>query len=127
MNEKRFRKLAAIGVETRDWYRTLGDPEAPRGIVAWGSAFGLLREWVAAHPDHRIFLPEILHPFPLEAFEAWRRGLSWAAVVELSYQGQFHRYLSGLTDLRGVPSIARSGGTPLTASELDRYLLEVTS
>jgi len=127
MNEKRFRKLVAMAAETRDWFRTLGEPNAARGVVAWGSEYGLLREWVVTHPDTRVFLPEIIHPFPLEAFEAWRRGLQSLAVVEMNYQGQFHRYLSSLTDLRGVRSIARSGGMPMTASELDRYLSEATS
>lgn len=124
MNEKRFRKLAAVANETRYWFRTLGSDAATRGIVAWGSQYGLLREWVLAHPDTRIFLPEILHPFPLDAFQEWRRGLASLAVVELNYQGQFHKYLSSLTDLSGVKSVARSGGVPLSAAELDRFLTE---
>jgi 2-oxoglutarate ferredoxin oxidoreductase subunit alpha len=127
MNEKRFRKLDGIAIETRDWFRTLGVAGATRGIVAWGSEYGLLREWITAHPDYRAYLPEIIHPFPLEAFETWRRGLTSLAVVELNYQGQFHRYLSGLTDLRGARRVTRSGGTPMTAAELDRYLTEATA
>jgi 2-oxoglutarate/2-oxoacid ferredoxin oxidoreductase subunit alpha len=126
MNEKRFRKLDAIALETADWYRTLGEPGATKGIVAWGSEYGLLREWVAAHPDFRVFLPEIIHPFPLAGFEAWRRGLVSLAVVELNFQGQFHKYLSSLTDVRDARSVTRSGGTPMSASELDRYLTEAT-
>jgi 2-oxoglutarate ferredoxin oxidoreductase subunit alpha len=123
MNEKRFRKIPAIAEASGSWYRLLGRPEAPCGIVAWGSQYGLLREWVVSHGEFRVFMPEILHPFPLEAFEKWRQGLSTCAVVELSYQGQFHRYLSGITDMRGVRSLARSGGVPLNAREL-RGLLE---
>ncbi len=69
MNEKRFRKMAAIARDTRDWYRTLGASGARRGIVAWGSQYGLLREWLGANADHRVFLPEIIHPFPIDAFE----------------------------------------------------------
>ncbi|HEU4725666.1 MAG TPA: 2-oxoacid:acceptor oxidoreductase family protein [Candidatus Eisenbacteria bacterium] len=126
MNEKRFRKLEAIARDSREWYRTLGAASAPKGIVAWGSAYGLLREWVAARPEYRVFLPEIIHPFPLEAFESWRRGLSSLAVVEMNFQGQFHRYLSSLTDLRDARRVTRSGGTPMTAAELDRYLTEAT-
>lgn len=126
MNRKRFRKLEAIAEETADWVRVLGRAGAPRGIVAWGSTYGLLREWVAAHPEYRVFLPEILHPFPLAAFERWRAGLERCAVVELSFQGQFHRYLAGLTDMRGVSSIARSGGAPLQMSELATRLEEET-
>lgn len=127
MNEKRFRKLIAVAEVTRDWYRTLGDEKAANGIVAWGSTFGLLREWVVAHPEWKVFLPEIIHPFPLDGFNAWRQGIHRLAVVELNYQGQFHRYLSGLTDLRGARSIARSGGAPMTAAELERLLEEAGS
>jgi 2-oxoglutarate ferredoxin oxidoreductase subunit alpha len=123
MNEKRFRKFAAIAVETRDWYRTLGREGAPRGIVAWGSMYGMLREWVIAHPDYRVFLPEIVHPFPVEALERWRQGLEHCAVVELSFQGQFYRMLAGLTDVSKLRSITRGGGVPMTTHEL-RALLE---
>lgn len=124
MNEKRFKKLEAVAHDARDWYRLLGRPDAPHGIVAWGSQFGLLREWVAGHPEYRVFLPEIIHPFPLAGFEAWRQGLTSTTVIELSFQGQFHRYMSSLTDLSGARSIARSGGVPLTMTELTRLLLE---
>lgn len=82
----------------------------------------MLREWIAAHPDWRVFLPEILHPFPLESFEEWRRDLDELSVVELSFQGQFHRYLASLTDLSGVRSLARSGGLPMSGRELDARL-----
>lgn len=122
MSEKRFRKLAAIGIDTKDWFRTLGRDGARHGIVAWGSSYGMLREWIAANPGWRVFLPEILHPFPLESFEAWRKDLDDTAVVELSFQGQFHRYLSSLTDLSGVRSLARSGGLPMSSRELTTLL-----
>jgi 2-oxoglutarate ferredoxin oxidoreductase subunit alpha len=124
MNEKRFKKIATIARETGDWYRTLGAPDAPKGIISWGSQYGLLREWVAARPEYRVFLPEILHPFPLEALERWRGGIQSCAVVELSYQGQFHRYLSSIADMRGVASITRSGGVPMSLSELSQLLKE---
>lgn len=126
MNAKRFRKLDAVAHETRGWFRLIGQLDAPRGIVAWGSQYGILREWVERHPEYRVFLPEIVHPFPLGALDEWRRGLSDLSIIELSYQGQFHRYLAGLTDLTGVRSIARSGGVPLTLTELTRLLTEVS-
>jgi len=124
MNQKRFRKLGAIEQDTKDWFRTLGAPSAPLGIVAWGSQYGILREWVASHPEYRVFLPEILHPYPLGAFEAWRKNLKSLAIVEMSFQGQLHHYLSGLTDIRDARSVTRSGGPPLKTSELKRLLEE---
>ena len=118
MSEKRFRKLDAMARETADWVRTIGDPDARRGIVAWGSTWGMLREFVREHPEFRVFCPEILLPFPLEAFARWRAGLADLAIVELSFQGQFHRYLSGLTDIAEARSVARSGGLPMSLEEL---------
>ena len=127
MNAKRFRKLEGIADETRDWYRVLGRADAPLGIVAWGSMYGLLHEWVRANPEYRVFLPEILHPFPLAGLAAWRNGLARTWTLELSFQCQFHRYLTSLTDLSGVVPVARSGGLPLSTAELSRMLTEASS
>ena len=127
MNTKRFRKLDGIAAETGDWFRALGRADAPLGIIAWGSMYGLLLEWVRENPEYRVFLPEILHPFPLAGLAAWRRGLARTWTLELSFQRQFHRYLSSLTDLGGVTPIARSGGLPLSTAELSRMLTEASS
>ena len=90
MNEKRFRKFDAIAEETKDWYRTLGSAAAPRGIVAWGSMYGLMREWVLTHPEYRVFLPEIVHPFPIAALERWREGIEQGQ-LEFLIQFPVHR------------------------------------
>ncbi len=100
--------------------------DARRGIIGWGSSFGLLREWVEAHPDYRVFLPEALFPFPVAALEEWRRGLTWLGVLELSYRGQLRRYLAGLTDLTGAKGLTRSGGVPLSGPELSRLVEEAS-
>jgi 2-oxoglutarate ferredoxin oxidoreductase subunit alpha len=122
MSQKRFDKLDGIAVDTREWFRTMGAADAPKGIIAWGSTYGVLREWVRVHPDYRVFLPEMIHPFPLEALAAWRKGLSETSLVELSFQGQLHHYLSSITDMTGVRSVARSGGLPLSMRELATLL-----
>jgi 2-oxoglutarate ferredoxin oxidoreductase subunit alpha len=127
MNTKRFKKLEGIAAETAGWFRTLGRAEAPLGIIAWGSMYGLLDEWAREHPEYRVFLPEILHPFPLAALDTWRQGLARTWTLELSFQRQFHRYLSSLTDLSGVTAAARSGGLPLSTAELSRMLTEASS
>jgi 2-oxoglutarate ferredoxin oxidoreductase subunit alpha len=124
MNAKRFRKLEGIAADTRNWYRSFGPPDATRGIIAWGSHYGLLREWVATRDDYRVFMPVALHPFPIEAFETWEKGLRSAVTIELSYQAQFYKYLSSLTDTRKIKPIARSGGWPLKMRELNRLLEE---
>jgi 2-oxoglutarate ferredoxin oxidoreductase subunit alpha len=127
MNAKRFRKLTAVAAETGDWCRELGRPGAPRGIIAWGSHYGLLREWVRDHPEYTVFLPEILHPFPVAALRRWLDARQDAVVLELNFQGQFHRYLGTLLDMGGVRSLRRSGGAPLGRRELERMLQEARS
>ena len=122
MSEKRFSKLESIAADTRGWVRKFGDPKAAKGIIAWGSSFGMLSEWIETHPEYRVFMPEILHPFPLEAFTEWRKGLDETTTVELSYQGQFHRYLSSLTDMNGVRRFARSAGLPMSMRALHELL-----
>ncbi|MBI5837072.1 MAG: 2-oxoacid:acceptor oxidoreductase family protein [Candidatus Eisenbacteria bacterium] len=124
MSARRFRKVDAIAVETRDWFRTVGRDDAPRGIIAWGSQYGMLRKLVRVHPEYRAFLPEILYPFPLEAFEEWRKGLEWSGVVELSYTSQFFHYLGGLTSMTGVHRVARAGGIPMSLIEFDQLVSE---
>jgi pyruvate/2-oxoacid:ferredoxin oxidoreductase alpha subunit len=109
---------------TQDAFVALGRDDATHGVLAWGSTMGVLREWIALHPDFRAFLPEILEPFPIESFEKWRLGLTDLAVLELSFQGQLYRALAGVTDLTGARSATRSGGIPLTRRDLDRLLLK---
>jgi len=124
MNAKRFRKLDGVAEETRDGYRTLGRPDAPLGIVAWGSLYGLLREWVREHTEYQAFLPETIKPLPSAALRDWLAAREWAAVIELSFQGQFHRYLGTMLDMNRYPSLRRSGGVPLGHAELETMLKE---
>jgi 2-oxoglutarate/2-oxoacid ferredoxin oxidoreductase subunit alpha len=127
MNTKRFAKLDLVSRATQDAFVALGRDDATHGVLAWGSTMGVLREWIALHPDFRAFLPEVLEPFPIESFEKWRLGLTDLAVLELSFQGQLYRALAGVTDLTGARSATRSGGIPLTRRDLDHLLLEEKS
>jgi len=125
MSEKRFEKLETIALETSACFRMLGVPDAPRLLVGWGSTFGVLREFVAQHPEFRAFLPEVIHPFPRESFEEWRAGTHGGAVVELSYQGQLHQHMSSVCDMTRWTRACRSGGLPLSVAEL-AVMLEVS-
>lgn len=127
MNDRRFSRMDGIAAATAGWYRVMGASNAPLGLIAWGSTYGLLREFVAAHPEFTVFMPEILHPLPMEALQDWISHREWSAAVELSYQGQFHRHLVGHLGFDVLASIRRSGGVPLSMRELERRLAEVRS
>ena len=125
MNEKRFRKLEAIGQEAKNWYRYYGEKGISHLIVAWGSSAGVIKEYISKHPDTALFIPEMIHPFPSEALQRLSKGCKTVLVLEMNYQGQLYHYLKGCGAIDGnVRSIKRSGGVPFCLEELENMLKE---
>lgn len=122
MNAKRYRKLEAVAKKYALFDR-FGVPDPELGILCWGSSAGPVREAVerlnAQGAGVAAFVPRILAPLPLEAFNAFLYTCARALIVETSFAGQFHRYLRSLVDLpRDTRVLARSGGKALTMAEI---------
>ncbi len=123
MNAKRYRKLKPI----RDKYqrvRRYGPEKADLGIVCWGSSKGAVKEAVlmaeARGEKVAAFIPEMIFPFPVKAFEEFKRSVKQLLVIEISYAAQFYKYLRTFTTLPDDTIIfKRSGGKNLTISEVD--------
>ena len=123
MNAKRYRKLKPI----RDKYqraRRYGPEKADLGIVCWGSSKGAVKEAVlmaeARGEKVAAFIPEMIFPFPLKAFEEFKKSVRQLLVIEISYAAQFYKYLRTFTTLPEDTIIfKRSGGKNLTISEVD--------
>jgi 2-oxoglutarate ferredoxin oxidoreductase subunit alpha len=122
MNDKRFRKLAPLQ-DRADLFERQGAPDAPLGLVSWGSSAGVAREAFAIARARglpvKLLVPYLLYPVaePVyrDFFASVRRGL----VLELSHQGQLHRVIRMFVDVpRGVESFARSGAQPFRAEEV---------
>ncbi|MBK9063443.1 MAG: 2-oxoacid:acceptor oxidoreductase subunit alpha [Acidobacteria bacterium] len=123
MNAKRYRKLKPI----RDRYqraRRYGPAKADLGIVCWGSSKGAVKEAVLMAEERgekvAAFIPQMIFPFPVKAFEEFRASVRQLLVIEISYAAQFYKYLRTFTTLPDNTIIfKRSGGKNLTISEVD--------
>ena len=127
MTEKRFRKLAQIDADR--FARTFGDPDAPTGIIGWGSTEGAIMEATdrlakEGLPVHGIQL-KMLWPLPvnpLMKFLEWKKNVF---VAELNRTGQCARLLRSELGV-STKSIDKYIGLPFTAGEIAERLKGVT-
>ncbi len=122
MNEKRIRKLAPLK-RRRDLFYFEGEPNAPFGLISWGSVAGVALEALrlAEHEGIRakVIIPKLLYPVAEEIFEEFFASVKRGLVVEQSHQGQLYRLLRMYVDVpSGVESLARSGSNPILVSSV---------
>jgi 2-oxoglutarate ferredoxin oxidoreductase subunit alpha len=125
MNEKRFRKFSPLR-NRRDLFVIEGDPDAPIGLVSWGSVAGVAREALRLALEEglqaKLLVPKLLYPViePIyqDFFSSVRRGL----FIEQSFQAQLYRLLRMYVDVPAeIKILARSGSNPIQPAEvLDR-------
>ncbi len=120
--ERRAKKLVPLATET-GWIECCGDPDAPVGLIGWGSSGGVIRETVQVAQTRGLtmkgLIPHLLFPPQPDFLSPLLKSLHTLYVVELSSLGQFYRYLRAWYDLppRVVP-IARAGGLPFRTSDV---------
>lgn len=122
MNEKRIRKLAPLK-RRRDLFIIQGDPDAPVGLIAWGSVAGVAMEALQlAHEQGlkvKLLIPKLLYPVAEAVFQEFFASVKRGLVVEQSHQGQLHRTLRMFLDVPGgMESFAKSGSNPILANEI---------
>jgi 2-oxoglutarate ferredoxin oxidoreductase subunit alpha len=129
MNDKRFRKFNSLK-NRRDLFVLEGDPEAPLGLVSWGSVAGVAREALRLAQAEglrvKLLVPKLLYPVvePVyqDFFASVRRGL----FVEQSFQGQLYRLVRMYVDCPvSVTTLARSGSNPIQPAEVLERLREM--
>jgi len=122
MNEKRYRKLDAVA-RKYPLFRRFGVSDPEVGILCWGSSAGPVAEAIermnANDAGVAAFVPRILAPLPSRELQTFIDSCARIVIIELSFEQQFHRYLRSLVTLpRGIRVHARSGGKPLSVSEV---------
>jgi len=123
MNQKRYRKLAAIAKKYR-LYQRFGAEKPELGILCWGSSMGPVREAIDILTTEGIrvaaFVPRILMPLPAADIQQFVDSCSQTLVLELSHSAQFHQFLRTEIDLPRARTrvFARSGGKALTVTEV---------
>jgi 2-oxoglutarate ferredoxin oxidoreductase subunit alpha len=122
MNEKRIRKLDPL-TRWRGAVTVTGDPDAPIGLIAWGSVAGVAREALeragrlGVHA--KLLVPTLLYPVPQPSYDDFFGSIRTGLVVEQSFQGQLYRLLRMFVNVPpGVAPLARSGANPFTAIEI---------
>lgn len=125
MNQKRFLKLRTLAFETSEWFTVHGPMDAAHVIVAWGSTAAAAHDYISTRNDTCLFVPHILHPFPVAGLQRVLKGRRSACVLEMNYQGQLHQHLRGIGAIsEWVKSLRRSGGLPFQSEEVAAMMIE---
>jgi len=122
MTAKRVKKLDALK-QRRDLFLLEGDPDAPLGLVAWGSVAGAAREALrlarAEGLRVKLLVPKLLYPVAEAVYEDFFESVQTGLVVEQSFQGQLHRVIRMYVNVpAGMGSLAKSGANPIVAGEI---------
>ena len=125
MTEKRWKKFDHIKHEFR-FERFYGPKDAKLGIIAWGSSKGAVKEAIHKANDMGIsvgaIIPQLIFPFLIEPFKDFIENKERVIVPELSYAGQFRRYLRGFLRFSQygcqVTPFRKTGGLPFTVKEI---------
>jgi len=125
MNEKRFRKFTSLK-SRRDLFAIEGDPQAPVGLVSWGSVAGVAREALrlakAEGLNVKLLVPKLLYPVAEEVYQDFFGSVRRGLFIEQSFQGQLYRLVRMYVDLPpDIKLLAKSGSNPIQPAEiLDR-------
>ena len=129
MNEKRFRKFAPLK-SRRDLFEIEGDPEAPIGLVSWGSVAGVAREALRLARQEgihvKLLVPKLLYPVAEQVYQDFFASVKRGLFIEQSFQGQLYRLVRMYVDLPAmVKPLAKSGSNPIQPTELLERLHEM--
>ena len=129
MNEKRFRKFNPLK-SRRDLFVMEGDPEAPIGLVSWGSVAGVAKEALRlaqAEGLHvKLLVPKLLYPVVEQVYQDFFASVRRGLFVEQSFQGQLYRLVRMYVDFPPqVKPLAKSGSNPIQPTEVLERLREM--
>ncbi|MCF7687082.1 MAG: 2-oxoacid:acceptor oxidoreductase subunit alpha [Cephaloticoccus sp.] len=130
MNDKRMHKLDPLK-ERRDLFVIEGDPDAPVGIIAWGSVAGVALEALrlvrAEGLAVKLLIPKLVYPVAENVYRDFFASVRSALVVEQSHQGQLYRMIRMWTDVPAEFTVlARSGANPIWPTEVAESLRVIT-
>jgi 2-oxoglutarate ferredoxin oxidoreductase subunit alpha len=129
MNEKRFRKFNPLK-NRRDLFLIQGEPDAPIGLVSWGSVAGVAMEALRlakAEGLHvKLLVPKLLYPVAEPVFQDFFASVKRGLFVEQSFQGQLYRLVRMYVDVPAlVKPLARSGSNPIQPADVLERLREM--
>ena len=131
MNDKRFRKFNSLK-RRHDLFEVTGEPDAPLGLVSWGSVSGVAREALdmalAEGLRVKLLQPRLLYPIAESVYDDFFASVHAGLFVEQSFQAQLYRLVRMYVDLpSGIQVLARSGSNPIQPSEVLARLRELAN
>ena len=122
MNDKRFNKFNPLK-NRRDLFVTIGDQDAPIGLVSWGSVAGVAMEALRLAKDQgmhvKLLIPKLLFPVAEPVFEDFFASVKCGLFVEQSHQAQLYRLVRMYVDVpRQVKPLAKSGSNPIQPGDV---------
>jgi 2-oxoglutarate ferredoxin oxidoreductase subunit alpha len=129
MNEKRFRKFNSLK-DRRDLFVVEGDPEAPIGLVSWGSVAGVAKEALrlaqAEGLHAKLLVPKLLYPVAETVYQDFFASVTRGLFIEQSFQAQLYRLVRMFVDIpSGIKPLAKSGSNPIQPAEVLERLREL--
>lgn len=129
MNEKRFHKFNPLK-HRHDLFTVEGDPDAPVGLVSWGSVAGVAREALrlarAEGLQVKLLVPRLVYPVAEPVYQDFFASVRRGLFVEQSFQAQLYRLVRMYVDFPAqVKAFARSGSNPILPSEVLKQLREM--
>ncbi len=131
MNEKRFRKFNPLK-NRRDLFEVEGDPDAPIGLVSWGSVAGVAREALrlarAEGLHAKLLVPRLLYPVAEPVYQDFFASVKRGLFIEQSFQAQLYRLVRMYVDFPAlVKPLAKSGSNPIQPAEVLQHLRELVA
>jgi 2-oxoglutarate ferredoxin oxidoreductase subunit alpha len=129
MNEKRFRKFNPLK-NRRDLFVVEGDPDAPIGLVSWGSVAGVAKEALrlaqAEGLQVKLLIPKLLYPVAEPVYQDFFASVRRGLFIEQSFQAQLYRLVRMYVDFPAlIKPLAKSGSNPIQATEVLARLREM--
>jgi 2-oxoglutarate ferredoxin oxidoreductase subunit alpha len=129
MNEKRFRKFNPLKTR-RDLFEVEGNPDAPIGLVSWGSVAGVAKEALrlalAEGLNVKLLVPRLVYPVAEQVYQDFFASVRRGLFIEQSFQGQLYRLVRMYVDVPAmVKPLAKSGSNPIQPAEVLERLREM--
>jgi 2-oxoglutarate ferredoxin oxidoreductase subunit alpha len=129
MNEKRFHKFTPLK-NRRDLFVCEGDPDAPIGLVSWGSVAGVaqeaLRLALAQGLRVKLLIPKLLYPVVESVYQDFFASVRRGLFIEQSFQAQLYRLVRMYVDVQTeIKPLAKSGSNPIQPAEVLERLREM--
>jgi 2-oxoglutarate ferredoxin oxidoreductase subunit alpha len=123
MHEKRLMKFGLIQKDEVQ-PRYYGDKNAKHILIGWGSTYGVLREYVDAHPDTRLIQLRQVFPIP-SSLEKELSDVASVVVIENNATGQLANLMQMKFGRKFTKRILKYSGEPFFIDELERRIQEV--